>query len=489
MPFGVQRQVKWNSADHPRDPAGRFRRKDLKPGAYTYTVGREERIYYINELGQLAKGSALLSMAARGEVFGSECPIERIHLMGTENQEMLAVAAMGNGVFGVVNHDKAAPENPFALNRGSKFEYASERVRGEADFAGEKIQLSGRPDGIKYDTLNAQAAEKRNREAFDTSDPNVKVYSASPGEFADKAADVRRYYQETFGMSEYMARKQPVYVYKDGRTGELVVAPALRPGRRPGEEMVARRSPNTHQGSGAAKVYMTDLTRMTRAMQDENLQSVQFSISTSADSRKNALHFRQNYDSSQTFENQTVWGTITGDPDQEDPYTHRQKPPRGVKLEDSHATYSDVSGKVDPLAHKAWLEKRQAQRDKRAEKYWYPKTPSQAADLLNVKYADNSMPNNITMLGNGRFRLAGRDLDHYYDARGVAVGYHINTRRGFAKLFSQKTGTRLPPNRVQRTLTGFYVVNHHYYDEWGRNVSKEDARKAEEERMRRRREG
>ena len=168
----------WTPATQPRDPLGRFRKTNLVPGEYTYTTRSGiVKKYYVNDMNQLADGSTILHMSAQGKVFGSfktQNPIERIHIIGNSDMEQMAVAASGETTFGVINHSKAAPPDVFSLNRGHDFQpVGSNLPDGETSFGGIAAQITGRPDGKTYDTLNAQKAEQANLAAFADLDNRV----------------------------------------------------------------------------------------------------------------------------------------------------------------------------------------------------------------------------------------------------------------------------------------------------------------------------
>lgn len=305
----------WDPKKHLRDPSGKFRKMNLEPGWYEYRAGKEIKKYYINELGQMESGSTILHMSAQGPVWNKAKhyhTMSRIHLLGNEDDEQFAVAASDQTTFGVINHDKKAPDETFSFNRGHEFQPVSERLpEDETSFGGRALQTSNRKDGHVYGIVNAQEAEKVNEYAFNN--PDAHVYTADPSEFAEEVVKARHLLQK-MGFSESKARKAPVYVYVN-KKGKIVIVPAFRVNKQ--GEVVPRNSPNTHGGSSTVKLTAKDITRMTRAMQQEGLTNVQFTIShgtvdpDNPNIHRNALHFRKEYyENANSGDRQTMWGTI-----------------------------------------------------------------------------------------------------------------------------------------------------------------------------------
>ena len=458
---------------HLRDPLGRFRKMNLAPGWHSYRKGDEIRKYYINDMNQLADGSNLLHMSAQGKVFGSvanQDPIERIHIIGTDDMEQMAIAASGETTFGVINHDKAAPPEPFSLNRGHEFQPVGENLpEHETSFGGRAAQLTDRKDGKTYNTLDAQKAEQTNRAAFD--DPDARIYSANPSDFAEGAVEARHFYEKEFGLSESEAREMPVYVYAD-KDGNVQVKPAYKAERVPMEELgmkpddpapegfrsvdgelvafVATRSPNTHGGSGTVRLRGSDVTRMSRAMQKDGLDSVNFTISggTKVSEKtgkplQNALHVRQSYRNEYSHDDVTVWGSIEAKQYGAEPIKSR----RQFNDEQGYRKYMDGVREV---------------RNRAASKYTNPPNPETAAKLLRVKYGTNRYySSDIEMRENGfAVKSADGHTSKISNSEGVCVGMEARDEEGFATIFNwgKSDANRVEVSNVKRLADGNYRV-------------------------------
>lgn len=456
----------WTPATQPRDPLGRFRKTNLVPGEYTYTTHSGiVKKYYVNDMNQLADGSTILHMSAQGKVFGSfktQNPIERIHIIGHSDMgymEQMAVAASGETTFGVINHSKAAPPDVFSLNRGHDFQPVDSNLPdGETSFGGRAAQITGRPDGKTYDTLNAQKAEQANLAAF--ADLDNRVYSADPGDFAEAAVQARHYYEKEFGLSESQAREMPVYVYAD-KNGDVTVKPAYKPesvpmselGMQPGDPvpegfhvngdnlvaMVPQRSPNTHGGSGSVRLRGRDLTRMTRAMQKDGLKSVDFTVSggtkVSAKSGKplqNALHFRADYMNPHSGDDITVWGSIEAK-------QYGTQPVKARREFTTNEEFQDYTRKV------------QAVRERAAAPYVDPQSPQAAAKLLRAKYGTNRFYSSDIQMRDGKEGVAfavntpGGHARMLSNGNGVCIGKEPADAEGFASMFNNG---KSPANRI-----------------------------------------
>ena len=453
----------WTPATQPRDPLGRFRKTNLVPGEYTYTTRSGiVKKYYVNDMNQLADGSTILHMSAQGKVFGSfktQNPIERIHIIGNSDMEQMAVAASGETTFGVINHSKAAPPDVFSLNRGHDFQpVGSNLPDGETSFGGRAAQITGRPDGKTYDTLNAQKAEQANLAAF--ADPSNRVYSADPGDFAEAAVQARHYYEKEFGLSESQAREMPVYVYAD-KNGDVTVKPAYKPesvpmselGMQPGDPvpegfhvngdnlvaMVPQRSPNTHGGSGSVRLRGRDLTRMTRAMQKDGLKSVDFTVSggtkvstKSGKPLQNALHFRTDYMNPHSGDDITVWGSIEAK-------QYGTQPVKARREFTTNEEFQDYTRKV------------QAVRERAAAPYVDPQSPQAAAKLLRAKYGTNRFYSSDIQMRDGKEGVAfavntpGGHARMLSNGNGVCIGKEPADAEGFASMFNNG---KSPANRI-----------------------------------------
>lgn len=467
----------WNPRQ-PRDPAGRWRKTNLEVGWHEYsTRAGEIKHYYINNLNQLESGSNILHMSAQGAVnssFATADPLERIHILGNEYGKQMSVAASDETTFGVINHSKPAPADMFSLNRGSEFQPVSENLpENETAFGGRAANLSARKDGKVYDTLNAQKAEQANNAAF--ADPNNKVFSADPGDFAEGAVEARHYYEREFGLSESAARDMPVYVYAD-RNGNISVEPVYRPesvpmselGMNPddpapegfhknGDNLVAfvrRRSPNTHGGTGSVKLRGRDLTRMTRSMQKEGLESVDFTVSggtsTSPKTGKplqNALHFRSDYTNENSGDDITMWGSI-------------ESMQHGVQPEKAHRAFASQQEYDD------YRRKTQVVRERAAARYLNPKTPEDAAKLLRTRYGANKYFSSDIQMRDGKDGVAfavtspGGHTRMLSDANGNYLGKEAADAEGFAAMYNngKASANRVTADNVKLLSDGNFRV-------------------------------
>ncbi|MBT1162754.1 hypothetical protein [Bifidobacterium sp. SO1] len=347
--------IPWDPKKHLRAPNGQFRKMNLKPGWYEYSAGGQIKKYYINEMGQMESGSTILHMSAQGSVFNQlkhYDTMSRIHLLGNDEGEQFAIAASGQSTFGVINHDKGAPPETFSFNRGHDFQPVSDKLlEGETSFGGRAAQTSGRKDGKTYGVVNAQLAEKVNESAFNS--PDAKVYTANPEDFAEAVVKARHECVK-LGMSESQARKADVYVYAD-KKGNLKVISAWYRGS--DGKLKKRKSPNTHGGSPSVMLPGDEVTRMTRAMQQEGLTDVQYSIAAGTSDpygrspRQNALHFRKEYyENPSSGDRQTMWGTIErtnygtiwDDPNDHRPDAEKRKEIRKVNERSASRFYEPV---------------------------------------------------------------------------------------------------------------------------------------------------
>lgn len=446
----------WDPKKHLRDPLGRFRSMSLEPGWHEYRRGSEIKQYYINDMRQLADGSNILHMSAQGRVTGTARdsePIERIHIVGTDEGEQMAIAASGQTTFGVINHDKPAPPETFSLNRGHEFQPVAHGLpEHETAFGGTLEQLSGRKDGRVYDTLNARKAEQANRDAFD--DPKARVYSVDPQELAERAKDARKYYEREFGLGEATAREMPVYVYMD-RKGNVNVTPVYKPVRDEDGTIQMRklRSPNTHGGGGSVKLTGSDVTRMSRAMQQDGLDRVDMTISGGTNLNRNgkplrnALHVRKLYRNPDSGDYATVWGTI-------------ETKNKGVSQVQATGSSESQQSKLE------YLKQTREVREHAARKYENPQDPATAAKLMRVKYGNRTYSSDVTMTPGSKdgtafvIRSANGHLSQKVNAQGRPIGLVANDGEGFAALYNRGKGldVRIGQEDAQRLYDGNFRV-------------------------------
>ena len=436
----------WDPKQHPRDPLGRWRKKDLGPGWHNYTVGGEVRRYYINEMGDMANGSTILHMAARNnvksKVSGEPSPCSRIHIMDSGDGDQLAVAASTMSTFGVVNHNREAPPEVFSYNQQHDFLPVHNNV-GETNFGGVAMPMTNKPGtpdsqslvtlagrgytpdyGNEYQTMDATDAAKLNEEIFSSGE--TKTYTASPEKFAEQMVEVRSQYRE-MGLTEGQARNQNVYVYVN-KKGALIIQPALRKDKN--GKIVKRRSPNTHGGSPSVLLHGAEVTRMTRAMQSEGIDEVQFAISSGSKNpnsdgqRQHALHFRkEGYVNERSGDETTMWGTI-----ERVNYGYKQGTPTELGIEPMSTDEYTKSINMS------------------ASHYYHPKTDLDAVKLMGRKYnnkrnrylqRDIDMKSGTTSRGKD-YEFTWRDrktgIRYEVDGEGGFVGWHAETVGAFRKL-------------------------------------------------------
>ena len=433
--------TKWNSALHPRNPIGQFREVGLT-GLAHYT-GRDGQIheYYINNREALALGSQTLSMAAHGRVLSdaSAHPADRIHVMGTDKGEMMEVAASERGTFGLINHDRTMPSETLSYARGSKFEKIGGPVRKDEQRMGGRPTKLVHGQGIpKYNTLNAQEAENANLKAF--TDSNAKVYDIDPGEFGDRAADVRRWYEKEFGIGEAKARQMELYAYVDGRNNELHVTPAWT--KDSDGHMKLRRSPNTHGGSPSVRLRGTDVTRMSRSMQDEGLEHVKFAISQGTRRTAggyhtaNALHFRTSFENQRTHEYTTFWGSV----EQHNQGVHLASPEEtGLNLRERLKRQDDAALRI-------------------AQQHWNPRNKQEAAALLRARHPRADVPSHrVHREKNGGVRMDYNGYSRHFDSHGDIRGVEIHDEKGLRHLLEQ-SGKQPKNATIAKTENGNWKV-------------------------------
>lgn len=445
----VARTVKWNSALHPRNPIGQFREVALSGLAHYTTRDGQVHDYYINNREALALGSQTLSMAARGRVLSDadDKPTDRIHVMGTDDGELMEIAASERGTFGLVNHDRTMSAETLTYARGAKFEAIQGRVRkDEQRMGGIPAPLVDRQGNPRYNTLDAQDAERANLKAFTA--PEAKVYDIDPGEFGDRAADVRNWYEKEFGIGPAKASQMELYAYVDGRTNELHVTPAWAKDADGHHRL--RRSPNTHGGSPSVRLRGTDVTRMSRSMQDEGLEHVRFSISQGTQHTPgghptaNALHFRTDFENQRTHENMTFWGSV-------------EQHNRGI-----HLTRPQETGMTS--RQRAQNQNNAARNI--ARRHWNPRNNQEATLLLRARHPRADIASHrVHREKNGGIRMDYPGYSRHFDSHGDIRGIEIHDAKGLQHLLNQQ-GTH--PNQITRTHNGNWKVTTRgattYYD-------------------------
>ena len=429
----------------PRNPIGQWTEWGLSVGWHEYVDRRGNiRKYYKNNLSQMPSGYEMMHVGASGRNFSTlnnHEVHERVHLTGTEDGEQLAVASTGTTCFGVINHDREAPEHTMSMCRGNKFQPVGENLpKDETSFGGKAAQLDGRKDGKTYDTLNAQQNEKINRAAFEGE--NAKVFHVDPKDFAESEVKVRHYYENELRMNNADARSAPVYVCVD-KDGKPCVKPALKLDK---NGNVARvHSPKNSGGSPTAKVNGDDLTRMTRAMQSEGLTDVQCAISAGTGKQangrpQNALHFRKEFYRNETSgDHVTSWGTI-------------EMNNKGTEVEkargefDSDEEYAKYKSKVADRRNKA------------ASNYYHPIDSGEAAKLMRRRTGNMNIPqSSIEMRHQDKevsFAVRGEHANTLYDGYGSRVGYEANDADGFRSMFNYSHQNNPVPAEAVRTGTG-----------------------------------
>lgn len=446
--------AKWNAALHPRDPSGRFRKVDLKPGWYPYRRGKEILEYYINENGSLSVGANALAMHAQYERHNQFRGVddadatERIHLIATDNGEQMAVAASSSGVCGVIYPDRIAPPEPFSLAR-----YSAQNEEIDKQLDTDETAYGGDPDRLAtptlggnklppYDTLAANKAANINRQAFENE--NAKIWSTSPGVIAQEAVKAREWYQknvtrlvfsEATGkhmrvpISETAARKLPVYVFVDGRNGRVHVSPAMK--RNKHGNIVPAGSPNCKGGGGTVKLILGDLTKSMRSLQAEGVTNVDITVTRGSNRSKkgralnNALHFRTTSLDKRTGEKPIIWGTL------EQRY-------KGIDREKAQSYLTDEDGRLDPKKARAYKAAQVKERRRAAAPFTNPKSSQVAARLLHKRYGTWNAPEDIEMRKDGTFALENNSgIATIYRPDGERAGYEARSERGFAFMFNQ----------------------------------------------------
>lgn len=411
----------------PRNPIGQWTEWGQHVGWHEYKDRRGDiHHYYRNNVAQMPSGHEMMHMSAALYDPKREDPktYKRIHITGTEDGEQLSVASTGTTCFGVVNHDREAPEHAMSVCRGNKFLPVSDNLpANETSYGGRAMQMSGRKDNKVYNSLNAQVNEKVNRAAFEGE--NAKVCHIDPKDFAEGMVKVRHYYENELHMSNSAARKADVYVCID-KDGKPCVKPALKLGK-DGQRIVRVHSPKNTGGSPTAKVKGDDLTRMTRAMQAEGLTDVQCAISAGTGKQRNghpqnALHFRKEfYRNKNSGDRVTSWGTI-------------EKDNKGTEIEKARSAFNSDE---EYLEYKS---KVTARRNNAASQYFHPTSSAGAAKLLRRKTGNMNIPqNNIEMRLEDKevsFAVRGDHTNTLYNGYGSRIGYEANDADGFRSMYN-----------------------------------------------------
>lgn len=430
----------WDPNKHLRDPIGRFRLMNLRPGWHPYKVGEEIYYYYVNDLNQLSTGSTLLSMSTKGHDTVFTLPDakaqDRVHLLGNEDGEMMSVSGKGRYASGVINHDRMAPPEDFSIQRGSYFREINHRLEhGESSFGDVPFQTSNRPDQVPYDTLNAQLAERTNAAAFE--DEKSKVYDVSPMEVAEKTAEARRWYQRELKLSEGTARRMPVFVYFD-KQQRLHIAPAVS-GMNDDGTLKLRHSPNSRGGSPVVKLEGRDLTRIARAWQSEGIQETRMCIAGGTNVSKkgrplnNAVYFRTEFEHPTSHEYQTVWSCI-------------EQKNKGVDVQAAQGRYRKPDGSIDRKAFAEHLARKTAKQREAAAPYRHPKNVEEATTLLHKRWNARTIrdgqvrinPGDAKTGSPGTITVQKAHTTDVYDLNGERIGKIIRDEHAAAEYARQK---------------------------------------------------
>lgn len=475
----VPRKVKWNSADHPRDPYGRFASKSLMLGAGAGASAWEgpngaklQRIcdQYANDPATLNPGNAILHMAARGKVFSKvdDPAIMRVHMMSDEDGNLMSVAGSDHGAFIVVDHNADGFDAPHSLSRGNAYQPQPQNLaEDETAWGGRAAALTDRSDGKTYNTLDARRAAQVNEAAFE--DPGAQVCTIDPGDLADRVADVRRFYEDKLGMSRSEAENTGVYVYINGN-GEMCVRPSVVPSEEhPGERRIVK-SPNPKSGDKkktgghSVKIPAKDITRMARAMQAEpGMDSVEFTVShgTSASGVGNALHFRSNYVSPTNHHEITMRGTV-------------ENSSNGTDVVAARSGVANPDGTMNFEKRRELEAKRAERHRKEAEPYRHPKSTEDAERFWRKLHGSNrNTPGHTELLEGDRFTFrTGSGYDTVFSGdTGRAVGINISSKQGAAfHAMNVRHGGIMPtedqitvrkgkPRKTKRDIPDVYTVH------------------------------
>ncbi len=443
----------------PRRPDGRFASWDIPYGTkveYTRSWWRNgQKIskvceMYMNDPKLLNPGNSIMKVAAQGKVFSKlgDDPLERVHMMSDENGDMMSVAASERGTFGVIDHNQDGFEYPHSLSRGNRFQPQPQNLApGEQTYGGRAALMTGRPDGKTYDVLNARKAERTNMNAFCAD--GAAVFAEDPKVFAEKVIEVRDSYrkmsipvyddegkpvldpmtgkQRVTHLTESQARRMPVHVFVDGRTGKLMLKPAMKLDPKTGT-LVALQSPNTHKGSHSVKLTCADITRMTRSMQEEGIKSVSFTITHGTQTTRNgkpngnALHFRAEYSNQYSHHEVTMWGSI-------------ENKNRGVDREAARSAIMNEDGTVNVEKRREYQIRVHERRQREADPYRHPATERDATMFYRKATGSNrTVPGRCELLPGDRFTFRqGRGYDTVFSGDNArAVGIQISSKQGAA---------------------------------------------------------
>lgn len=470
---------KWTPGTQPRDPIGRFRKTNLVPGWYEYERGGEIHHYYINDLKQMSDGMRSLEMGARAvngnqfDKLDETAAIERVHMVASMDDELMYVSADRGRICGVIQHDTVAPPEPFSMSRlNLEARPVSDNLPAdETAFGGRPAKLSGRPDGRTYDMLAAQEGEALNRKAFEN--PMAHTCEMEPRELAEKAIEARHWYQERIvkpkrdksgnvvkdmkGNVVYRplradeARELPVYAYVDGKTGEFKVIPAMRVSK-DGTEVFDKGYPNTRGGGAVVKLTGGDITRMSRALEADNVGKTAFTITSGSNLSKtgkplnNALHYRTEVTNDRTGRSSTVWGTVENEQ-------------KGAKIVEAQNRYIKPDGTIDATKIMTDRKKNLQLRVERAKPHMNPKDSTQASALLHHRHGGYYAPEDI-QLENGTLRLKERHRTTIFDQSGEIVGREYDDIKGFANMFNsgRAPGDRVSESRISQTEDGGFTI-------------------------------
>lgn len=426
----VKRTVKWNSALHPRDIYGKFRKVHLVPGEtidskalFTGPNGEATgRVYdrYNTDKSLLSPGTSLLKVAAVGPTFTSVKDgdvLARIHLTQDEDGNLLSIAGSEGRTFLVIDHNKDGFEDPHSLSRGSMYQPLPENLaEGETSWGGRAAAGSGRTDGKVYNTLNAQKTIDATKRAFEAE--GAQSFSIDPGELADKVADVRKAY-EKLGMSNSEARRAPVYVYVDGK-GRSHVEPALKIGDN--GRLVKAHAPNSHGGTGTVKLRGDEVTRMARSMQDEGLDSVEVAVTQGTTGRTNALYFRADYVNPTDHHEISMMGVM-------------EQRTASHSVEEARSAVANPDGTMN-FEKRREIKTKQARRHREeAEPYRHPKTAEDAATFYRKLHGKTvNAPGTPELLEGDKFTFrSGSGYDPVFSGdTGRLVGVNISSTQGAA---------------------------------------------------------
>lgn len=432
----------------PRLPDGRYWFLGMPKGWYKY-VKRNGDIasFYNNNIEQMESGFAVLGMAAHGktnEGAGGN-PYERIHLTSTDDGEQLMYAASENGAFGVINHSQPGPDADMSCIRRHDYLPVPNKLPEDATAMGGSMAVDS---GKGHPIIDAKRNEEVNRTAFEK--PNAKVYTIDPQDLAQAQVEARHEY-ERMGLTDAEARKAPVYVYvdKDG-------VPQSRPvyHRNSDGELVKRRSPNTHGGSNAVMLDGDDVTRMSRAMEREGLTDVDVTISQGTTPRRNALHFRADYENETTRDSVTMWGSV-------------ERNNAGTVVADAGSPTSDSMLRASQNAHI---------RSDAAKKFENPDNVEDATRLMRQMYNGSERDrryirtedvalkrerdSNGDMVQRVVLHDSTGDVDEIYNGSGVRIRSDARTSQGFAQVYnpSRPPAMRVDPQDVNRLDDGNFMV-------------------------------